>query len=113
MYKAGSKHHGFTHHDYVEIVDSHVDKAFGLRRLASSTNRRPTDFVAVSDAGNDIPLMKEAGLAIAMGNASPSVRSQARYSVESNDAGGVRSVLAAIGRAKRAWSEPGAKRPVV
>ena len=51
------------------------------------------DVVAIGDAPNDLPLLRRAGLAVAMGNAHPAVRSQADLVVATNDQDGVAEAI--------------------
>jgi hydroxymethylpyrimidine pyrophosphatase-like HAD family hydrolase len=52
-------------------------KAEACRWLSESRGIPPARVVAVGDQCNDVPLLREAGLAVAMGNAVPAARAEA------------------------------------
>lgn len=52
-------------------------KAEILRWLSEERGIQPSEVVAVGDATNDLPMLAEAGLGVAMGNAVPEVRAAA------------------------------------
>ncbi|MHC4377653.1 MAG: HAD family hydrolase [Planctomycetota bacterium] len=52
-------------------------KAEILRWLREERGIRPSEVVAVGDATNDLPMLAEAGLGVAMGNAAPEVQAAA------------------------------------
>ena len=49
--------------------------------------------MAVGDGGNDLTLVRNAGLGVAMGNAVPGVKQAAAAVVASNDDGGVAEAI--------------------
>ena len=65
-----------------------VNKGTGLLRLCDELGFPPEACVAVGDADNDIPMIRAAGLGIAMGNAPAHVRRAADRVVNDNDHGG-------------------------
>lgn len=62
-------------------------KAEALRWLLDEHAIRPERVVAVGDAGNDVPMMTEAGLGCAMGNAYPEALAVADRVLGPNDTG--------------------------
>ncbi|MEM9382786.1 MAG: HAD family hydrolase [Planctomycetota bacterium] len=61
-------------------IDVHAPcrgKAEALRFLADQRGIPPERVIAVGDADNDVPMLRAAGLGVAMGNALPEVREQA------------------------------------
>jgi phosphoglycolate phosphatase len=72
----------------LEIVDTQfalhlkhrgVNKATGMRKIAEIMGIEPRNFAAMGDSENDLPMLKEAGLAIAVGNAAPELKAVADY----------------------------------
>ena len=61
----------------MELSPAGVDKGRGLRALCGALNIDIAQTLAVADGGNDLELMRAAGLAVAMGNAIPAVRALA------------------------------------
>jgi hydroxymethylpyrimidine pyrophosphatase-like HAD family hydrolase len=75
-----------------EIAPVGVTKWSGVREVAAAWGIRPTEICAVGDDVNDLPMIREAGLGIAMGNARPEVQAEADVVVGTNDAGGLAEV---------------------
>lgn len=62
-----------------------VNKGAGLMRLCRELNVPPEECAAVGDADNDIPMIRAAGLGIAMGNAAEHVKAAADRVVADSD----------------------------
>ena len=73
----------------VEVLKKGVNKAFGLEKLATALNIKPSEIAAIGDAANDIEMLKYAGLSIAMGNASKDVKAIADIVTDTNENNGV------------------------
>lgn len=54
---------------YYEATAAGVDKGTGLKRLCDHLNINPENVMALGDQANDMPMLKYAGLGVAMGNA--------------------------------------------
>ena len=76
------------HYPGLEIVDTQfalhlkhrdVNKATGMLKIAEIMGIEARNFAAVGDSENDLPMLKEAGLAIAVGNAAPELKAMADY----------------------------------
>ena len=65
-----------------------VDKGSGLLRLCSELGIPPERSIACGDADNDIPMLKAAGLGVAMGNAAGHIKAAAHKVVSDLDHGG-------------------------
>ncbi len=57
--------------EFVEFLNPSVDKGDALRFVAARLGFAMNDVVAIGDSWNDAPLLRAAGLAIAMGSAPP------------------------------------------
>lgn len=62
-----------------ELADARVSKGTGLMTVAAHLGVDLRDTVAVGDSANDVPMLETAGLAIAMGNATPVARAAADW----------------------------------
>src|SRR5690606_23043831 len=66
---------------FVEFQHPSSTKAWALHRLAARVDLTMADIVAVGDGVNDIEMLAEAGLGVAMGNALEHVRSVAAFTI--------------------------------
>jgi hydroxymethylpyrimidine pyrophosphatase-like HAD family hydrolase len=66
-----------------------VNKAKALAVLTETLGFELSRVAAIGDAPNDLEMLKEVGLAIAMGNASSEVKTFAEWVVGTNDEAGV------------------------
>jgi hydroxymethylpyrimidine pyrophosphatase-like HAD family hydrolase len=80
-------------HDVVEIMAPGVSKAAGVARLADALGADLSAVVAFGDMPNDVPLLEQAGLGVAVENAHRQVRAAADEVTASNDEDGVALVL--------------------
>lgn len=69
----------------IEVTHKSVTKGTGLAMLARELGVAPEEVIAVGDADNDLPMLREAGLAVAMGNANANARALADVTVADND----------------------------
>ncbi len=76
-----------------QITRHGVDKGDALRRVAEHLGIGPGNTLAIGDAVNDLPMLRWAGTAVAVGNAWPQVKAAADHVVASNDADGVCEML--------------------
>jgi len=72
----------------LECSAAGVSKGSGLERLCSLLNIPMAETIAVGDADNDIPMLRSAGLGVAMGNAPDHVKTAADRIVSDLDRGG-------------------------
>jgi hydroxymethylpyrimidine pyrophosphatase-like HAD family hydrolase len=77
----------------LEFLSPSSGKWSALRRLAASRGVEPNEIAAVGDDTNDVEMIREAGLGIAMGNAVEAARQAAGCVVRSNAEGGAVEAL--------------------
>ena len=79
----------FSKTNYLEILPAGVNKAKALAVLTEVLGLNLSQVAAIGDAPNDLEMLSEVGLAIAMGNASSEVKVIAKWVVGTNDEAGV------------------------
>lgn len=75
----------YTNEVYLEFLPFQVSKGSCLRKLRRQEELAGRTFIAVGDYTNDIELLQEADIAVAVQNALPDVKTIADYVVCSND----------------------------
>ena len=80
----------------VECFAPEVNKWYGIRLLADDMSIAPSQIVAVGDDVNDLEMIAEAGLGVAMGNATDAVKAVAKWLAPSNNKDGLAAVVEAI-----------------
>ena len=78
---------------FLEFLEKHTSKGEALKALANYLNISMDETMAIGDAGNDIPMIKEAKIGVAMENAFPEVLEVANYITSSNRESGVAKAL--------------------
>lgn len=78
---------------YLEVIPRRINKGQGLRDVCSALGLQPEETIAFGDAENDIPMLRAAGIGVAMGNASQAVKDAADYITASNNADGIAAAL--------------------
>lgn len=81
------------HPDFVDIVAKGNTKETGIQIIQKHFNLKREDTIAIGDGGNDLSMLKYAGIGIAMGNASDAVKAHADYITSSVDEDGVSNAL--------------------
>ena len=74
---------------FLEFFHSGVSKATAIRTVAAQFGVAKEEIAAIGDADNDLPMLAEAGTAIAMGNATDRVKNTADQITEDNEHDGV------------------------
>lgn len=74
---------------FLELFRKGSDKGVGVRVAAEQLGINKDDIMCVGDHENDIPMLTEAGISVAMGNAIQSVKAVADFVTETNDNDGV------------------------
>lgn len=81
---------------YVDVTHPAANKGAAARLIAQRLGIPAEAMAAVGDMPNDLPMFEAAGLAIAMGNASPDVAARAHVTVADNDHDGWAEAAAAL-----------------
>ena len=79
--------------DFTDITASHADKGQGLVAIARAEGIDIADTIAFGDGGNDIPIIRQAGAGVVMGNATDEVKAYADYVTASVDEDGIAQAL--------------------
>ena len=78
---------------YLEVIPKAINKGQGLRDTCEVLGIDPKETVAFGDAENDIPMLKAAGLGVAMGNAGEAVKAAAHVVTATNNEDGIAHCL--------------------
>ncbi len=78
-----------TDKNFLEFIPHGSSKGTALLRMCSSLGVDPSETVAFGDAENDLAMISNAGLGIAMGNAGDGLKAQADYVTKINMEDGV------------------------
>jgi Cof subfamily protein (haloacid dehalogenase superfamily) len=79
----------FSKPNYLEIIPIGVNKANALAIVAQNLGIGLSQSAAIGDGLNDLEMLQEVGLGIAMGNATETVKSAAKWVTGTNDEEGV------------------------
>ena len=88
---------GRWHPAFIDITDGNADKGRGLHAMVEYLGLEMAETMAFGDGGNDISIIREAGVGIAMGNAGENVKAVADYVTSSVDEDGVKNALLHFG----------------
>ena len=73
----------------IEVIRAGNNEAMGLRKVTEYCNVTLDDVIAFGDEVNDLEMLSEAGLGVAMGNASAEAKSAANHVTLSNEENGI------------------------
>lgn len=85
----------------IEVFAAPVNKWYGVQQVCARWGIDAQNTVAVGDDVNDLAMIIQAGLGVAMGNAHPAIRGAARAVTATNDACGVARLVDALLQARR------------
>ena len=77
----------------LEVMAGGIDKGAAFLYLLGLLGVHPAETLALGDGGSDLPLLKAAGIGVAMGNALPFVQAEADWVTASCDEDGVALAL--------------------
>jgi len=78
-----------------EVSPLGVDKGLGLEMLCRARGISAAESIAVGDSGNDLAMLRAAGLSVAMGNATEEIKAAAAVTVSDCDHDGVAEAIEA------------------
>ncbi len=77
----------------VDFTKAGIDKGSAVRYLAKSYKSSTCRFIAIGDSYNDIPMLTECGLAIAMGNSPNEVRDLSDFIAPNVESNGLKTAI--------------------
>lgn len=78
---------------FLEFLNKSVNKGTGVKLLAEHLGVKQEEVMTFGDAGNDLDMIKYAGMGVAMDNAFPEVKEEANYITDSNENDGVAKAI--------------------
>ena len=78
---------------YLEVIPKVINKGQGIRDICAVLGIDPSEVISFGDAANDIPMLREAGMGVAMGNAAEAVMAAANMVTLSNNDDGIAVAL--------------------
>ena len=78
---------------YLEVIPKVINKGQGIRDICGVLGMEPAEVISFGDAANDIPMLKAAGMGVAMGNADAAVKEAADMVTLSNNEDGIAAAL--------------------
>lgn len=78
---------------FVELLPKFVDKGIAVDKLIKHLDVKKDKVICVGDSYNDLPMLRQAGLGVAMGNAQAEVKEAADFITGSNDEDGILKVI--------------------
>ena len=78
---------------YTEVSSKNVDKWYAIEEIMKKENIAKEEVISFGDNNNDILMIKNAGLGIAMGHSNEQVKKVAKFVTQTNDKDGVAKAL--------------------
>lgn len=85
------------HPEFVDVTPEDSSKATAIARVLERLGMDRSEIIAFGDGGNDIEMLRYAGIGVAMGNADGTVKAVADYVTSDVDADGLRNALRHFG----------------
>ena len=79
--------------NFLELMEPGVNKWEAVKAVARSYGIRPEEVMCIGDSNNDLSMIKNAGIGVAVANAKPAVQAAAKLVTASNDEDGVAKVI--------------------
>ena len=86
----------FSHPRYLEVVAPGIDKAVAVRELCAALGLDVAELAVLGDAENDIGMLRQAAVAVAMGNGSRAVMDAATWVTGTNAEDGAAAAIDAL-----------------
>jgi Cof subfamily protein (haloacid dehalogenase superfamily) len=93
---------------YLDLTHPTADKGYALKAFAAHWGVPIEEVAAIGDMVNDLPMLTQAGLAIAMGNASAEVKERTHFVTTSNEEDGVAHAIDTFILPRAATRQPAA-----
>uniref|UniRef100_UPI0040255CC8 Cof-type HAD-IIB family hydrolase n=1 Tax=Candidatus Limisoma sp. TaxID=3076476 RepID=UPI0040255CC8 len=94
---APSSHGSRWYPTFTDITSCKADKASGIAAMAAHFGISISETMAFGDGGNDTPMLRHAGIGVAMGNALPEVQAAADFVTTAVDNDGIAHALRHFG----------------
>ncbi|MCH3964902.1 MAG: Cof-type HAD-IIB family hydrolase [Clostridium sp.] len=78
---------------FLEFMNKATNKWNGVETAAKNLGIKKSEIICIGDSGNDIHMIKSAGLGVAMGNASNEIKKLSSYVTKTNEENGVAHVI--------------------
>ncbi len=79
--------------NFLELMEPGVNKWNAVRAVAESYGIRPEEVMCIGDSNNDLSMIQNAGIGVAVANAKTAVQTAAKIVTASNDDDGVAQVI--------------------
>lgn len=82
--------------NFLELMEPGVNKWVAVKELAESFNIKQEEIMCIGDSNNDLAMIENAGVGVAVANAKPQIQALAKLVTASNDNDGVALVIESI-----------------
>ena len=82
--------------NFLELMEPGVNKWEAVKSVAASYGVKPEEIMCIGDSNNDISMIANAGIGVAVANAKDNVKEHAKIVTASNDEDGVAMVIESI-----------------
>lgn len=79
--------------NFLELMEPGVNKWEAIKAVAESYGISPEEVMCIGDSNNDLSMIENAGIGVAVANAKPAVQAAAKLVTASNDEDGVAKVI--------------------